>query len=171
MQKRSLVPNRPISSTSLSLPINTGAPKIGSAVRSCDTILGNQIPSSPAEMQSVYMEMYSPSESSPANGSYMPMSPSEVPRSMYTGSSSVHSHSRASSLTEEHLGSQYVDMDMSHNHSHGPKRGTHREGGAMSSAASSSSITSGTPSTDTRFADYPLEKVYSTFGPDDDENK
>lgn len=128
------------------------------------------------------MDMYSPSGSSPldtmGNGTYMPMSPSvDVPRSLYTGSSST--HSRASSLTEENLdiGSRYVDMDMSHNQSHASQSRRHAAGmvgvgeGGMSSAASSSSITSGTPSTDTRFADYPLEKVYSTFGPDDDDAK
>lgn len=145
------------------------------------------IHSSSAEAHSNYMEMYSPcSGSSPldptGNGHYMPMSPSvDVPRSLYTGSSST--HSRASSLTEENLdmSSRYVEMDLSiHNQSHVSHNnrrqhggvggvGGHMEGG-MSSAASSSSITSGTPSTDTRFADYPLEKVYSTFGPDDDEN-
>lgn len=135
------------------------------------------IHSSSAEgANSIYMDMYSPSGSSPldptGNGSYMPMSPSvDVPRSLYTGSSST--HSRASSLTEENLdiGSRYVDMDMSHNQSHASQNRRHGADGGMSSAASSSSITSGTPSTDTRFADYPLEKVYSTFGPDDDENK
>lgn len=126
-----------------------------------------------------YMDMYSPSGSSPldptGNGSYMPMSPGmDVPRSLYTGSSST--HSRASSLTEENLdmGSRYVDMDLSHNQSLASQNRRHAGdmgGGGISSAASSSSITSGTPSTDTRFADYPLEKVYSTFGPDDDDNK
>ena len=116
-----------------------------------------------------YMEMYSPSGSSPMDPSYMPMSPIvDVPRSLYMGSSST--HSRASSLTEENLdmGSRYVDMDMSHNQSQNRRHGND---GGLSSAASSSSITSGTPSTDTRFADYPLEKVSSFFGPDPDENK
>lgn len=41
----------------------------------------------------------------------------------------------------------------------------------LSSAASSSSITSGTPSTDIRFAEYQLDKIVSHFTPDDDETK
>lgn len=38
----------------------------------------------------------------------------------------------------------------------------------MSSAASSCSITSGTPSTDLRFGEYQLDKVVSIFTPDED---
>lgn len=190
--KRVPGPSRPPAATaaSLSLPIAGAGSSCGIAglkgmhrMNGGVDIAGSSSPaihSSSAEgHNSNYMDMYSPSGSSPMdpNGSYMPMSPSvDVPRSLYTGSSST--HSRASSLTEENLdiGSRYVDMDMSHNQSHASQnRRLHGGGGlgegGLSSAASSSSITSGTPSTDTRFADYPLEKVYSTFGPDDDENK
>lgn len=185
-QKRVPGPSRPTQAmaASLSLPIAAGSSgsafKGGVRTNGGSDIAGSSgspaIHSSSAEgPNSNYMDMYSPSGSSPldptGNGSYMPMSPSvDVPRSLYTGSSST--HSRASSLTEENLdiGSRYVDMDLSHNQSHASHNRRHGEGG-LSSAASSSSITSGTPSTDTRFADYPLEKVYSTFGPDDDENK
>lgn len=40
---------------------------------------------------------------------------------------------------------------------------------SISSAASSCSITSGTPSTDMRFAEYQLDKIVSHFTPDDDD--
>lgn len=42
---------------------------------------------------------------------------------------------------------------------------------SISSVASSCSITSGTPSTDFRFAEYQLDKVVSHFTPDDDDGK
>ncbi|KAF2898452.1 hypothetical protein ILUMI_07722 [Ignelater luminosus] len=51
----------------------------------------------------------------------------------------------------------YVDMS---------PRGRHT---TMSPAASTSSITSGTPSTDMRFAEYPLEKVSAYFTPSEEE--
>ncbi|KAF5290513.1 hypothetical protein FQA39_LY03617 [Lamprigera yunnana] len=51
----------------------------------------------------------------------------------------------------------YVDMS---------PRGRHAN---MSPAASTSSITSGTPSTDMRFAEYPLEKVSAYFTPSEEE--
>lgn len=51
----------------------------------------------------------------------------------------------------------YVDMS---------PRGRHTN---MSPAASTSSITSGTPSTDMRFAEYPLEKVSAYFTPSEEE--
>ncbi|XP_031354400.1 insulin receptor substrate 1-like isoform X5 [Photinus pyralis] len=51
----------------------------------------------------------------------------------------------------------YVDMS---------PRGRHAN---MSPAASTSSITSGTPSTDMRFAEYPLEKVSAYFPPTEDD--
>lgn len=185
-------PSRPPSAAaaSLSLPIATGGGSSGLSKggnRNNSDIVGSASPaihSSSAETHSNYMDMYSPSGSSPLDptgnlANYMPMSPIvDVSRSLYTGSSST--HSRASSLTEENvdLGSRYVDMDMSHNQSQAVNRrhggGSGMTGvteGGLSSAASSSSITSGTPSTDTRFADYPLEKVYATFGPDEDDNK
>lgn len=41
--------------------------------------------------------------------------------------------------------------------------------GGLSSAASSCSVTSGTPSTDSRFAEYHLDKVVSRFTPDDED--
>lgn len=52
----------------------------------------------------------------------------------------------------------YVDMS--------PGGGKHMN---MSPAASSSSVTSGTPSTDMRFSEYPLERGISFFSPADDE--
>ncbi|XP_055710405.1 insulin receptor substrate 2-B isoform X4 [Phlebotomus papatasi] len=146
--------------TSLSLPITQSqgqrkgspAPPVGSV-----------------EGRSSYIEMYSPCGSSPGDptgsSGYLPMSPGvDFGRGVYTGSSGV--HSRASSLAEEGVdggsqNDQYVDMDASHRH-----QGL----SGMSSAASSSSITSGTPSTDTRFADYPLEKVFARFTPDEEDN-
>ncbi|XP_055684141.1 insulin receptor substrate 2 isoform X5 [Lutzomyia longipalpis] len=145
--------------TSLSLPITqTQAHRKGSPAPPVGSVEG----------RSSYIEMYSPCGSSPGDptgsSGYLPMSPGvDFGRGVYTGSSGV--HSRASSLAEEGVdGSQhdqYVDMDPSHRH--------HTMSG-MSSAASSSSITSGTPSTDTRFADYPLEKVFARFTPDEEDN-
>lgn len=41
----------------------------------------------------------------------------------------------------------------------------------MSSAASSCSITSGTPSTDLRFGEFQLDKVASIFTPDEEETR
>jgi insulin receptor substrate 1 len=88
---------------------------------------------------------------------------------MYQGSSSA--HSRASSLAEEntdgyvpmsgHTQDTYVEMD-------GHIQRTLHEG--MSSAASSCSHhSSGTPSTDMRFSEYPLEKVVSAFTQSEDD--
>lgn len=86
---------------------------------------------------------------------------------IYTGSSGA--HSRASSLAEETLDGyvpmsheQYVDMD---------RNNRHHPTNSMSSAASSCSITSGTPSTDMRFAEYHLEKVIARFTPDEEEQR
>lgn len=91
---------------------------------------------------------------------------------IYTSSSGA--HSRASSLAEEpntgymqmcpQQSEDYVDMDQSrHHHIH------HHPTNSMSSAASSCSITSGTPSTDIRFVDYHLDKVSARFTPDDED--
>lgn len=57
---------------------------------------------------------------------------------------------------------EYIDMDQSNAH--------HTTSG-MSSAASSCSITSGTPSTDMRFAEYQLDKVVSRFTPDEEDTR
>lgn len=57
---------------------------------------------------------------------------------------------------------QYVDMD---------RNNRHHPTNSMSSAASSCSITSGTPSTDMRFAEYHLEKVIARFTPDEEEQR
>ncbi|CAL7950185.1 unnamed protein product [Xylocopa violacea] len=114
--------------------------------------------------QSSYIEMNSPSGSSPGrSGGYMQMN-------SITG----HSHSRASSLVEESntlpegyvpmapVGNNgYVDMDPSHNHNgHFPDD--------LSHGGSSCSVTSGTPSTDLRFSEYHLDKVISFLPPGDD---
>lgn len=99
--------------------------------------------------------MYSPCGSSPGRGgAYMPMSPAT------TGMS----HSRASSLVEESTAPDgyvpmapvgddgYVPMDPSNGHNgHFPDD--------MSQHGSCCSVTSGTPSTDLRLSDYPLDKV------------
>ncbi|XP_014222975.1 mucin-17 isoform X3 [Trichogramma pretiosum] len=110
--------------------------------------------------QSSYVEMFSPSGSSPGQSVYMPMSPA-------TGG---HSHSRTSSLVDDsHEGyvpmaplgdTSYVDMD--------PIGAHHRANGHFSDDGSSGSVTSGTPSTDLRFAEYHLEKVPSFLSPIDD---
>lgn len=81
-------------------------------------------------------------------------------------------HSRTSSLAEEAPDNSmatktddggYVDMEPS-------KEGTTH---AMSPAASTCSVTSGTPSTDLRFSEFHLEKVASYFTPseEDEENR
>ncbi|XP_055548989.1 mucin-5AC isoform X4 [Wyeomyia smithii] len=142
-----------------------------------------------------YMEMCSPCGSSPGdpsgNGGYIPMSPiADFPRSMYLGSSSA--HSRASSLAEDtvdgyvpmaapsHTTEEYVDMEPSHNSNSSSNRTVPvptvtatgmiaGNGGNISSAASSCSITSGTPSTDMRFSEYHLEKVVARFTPSEDD--
>lgn len=144
-----------------------------------------------------YMEMYSPCGSSPGDHQmgtgYMIMSPGVdfsrryvsfisvhvafpnvitfLSYSIYTNSSGA--HSRASSLAEDtndgyvpsdpvQPSEEYVDM-IDSNPQH-PASG-------MSSAASSCSITSGTPSTDMRFAEYQLDKVVSRFTPDEEDTR
>lgn len=108
--------------------------------------------------------MYSPCGSSPGRGgAYMPMSPATT----------VHSHSRGSSLVEESnvdgyvpmapVGDDgYVDMDPINNHNgHFPDDASQNDG-------SSCSVTSGTPSTDLRFSEYHLDKVTSFLAPGED---
>lgn len=88
-------------------------------------------------------------------------------------------HSQASSLAEDCIDSyvpiqsnlrssneEYIDME-SKKRQHALMNNT----SSLSSAASSCSITSGTPSTDIRFAEYQLDKVVSHFTPDDDDPK
>ena len=89
--------------------------------------------------------------------------------SLYAIGSAAHSH--ASSLAEETTDGyvpndpapeEYVDMmDQSNRHNTS----------GLSSAASSCSITSGTPSTDMRFAEYQLDKVVSRFTPDEEDTR
>lgn len=91
---------------------------------------------------------------------------------MFVGTNSS-AHSQASSLAEDcvdsyvpvqsgrPLGEEYIDMEQNLQHANNTS--------SMSSAASSCSITSGTPSTDLRFAEYQLDKVVSHFTPDDDD--
>ncbi|XP_058056778.1 mucin-19 [Anopheles bellator] len=144
---------------------------------------------------SAYMEMCSPSGSSPGDPSgscYMAMSPvADYSRGLCSSSSA---HSRASSLAEDLVdgyvpmsmprgassavptvlqpSEEYLSMDLTLNGGvSGPNTLTNRltgtVGGGMSSAASSCSITSGTPSTDLRLS---LEKVPAYIGqsgPDD----
>ncbi|XP_062707133.1 serine-rich adhesin for platelets isoform X7 [Aedes albopictus] len=139
-----------------------------------------------------YMEMCSPCGSSPGdpsgNSGYIPMSPStDFPRGLYSSSA----HSRTSSLAEDtvdayvpmaapgHNTEEYVDMDPSHNSSSNrtlaaattaSQAATTAGGnGNISSAASSCSITSGTPSTDMRFSGYHLDKVEARFTPSEDD--
>uniref|UniRef100_A0A4Y0BM24 Insulin receptor substrate 1 n=1 Tax=Anopheles funestus TaxID=62324 RepID=A0A4Y0BM24_ANOFN len=144
---------------------------------------------------SAYMEMCSPSGSSPGDPSgscYMAMSPvADFSRGLCSSSSA---HSRASSLAEDMVdGAGYVPMTMSRTApateeyvlmdpaliggassrlsnatsvgGSGNNGGSGIGGGGMSSAASSCSITSGTPSTDLRLS---LEKVPAYIGQNDD---
>lgn len=84
--------------------------------------------------------------------------------------------SQASSLAEDcvdsyvpvqsglrQTGEEYIDMEQNLPNANNTS--------SMSSAASSCSITSGTPSTDLRFAEYQLDKVVAHFTPDDDDPK
>lgn len=92
---------------------------------------------------------------------------------IYVGTNSS-AQSQASSLAEDCVDSyvpvqsgmpttdeQYIDMEQNVHHANNTS--------SMSSAASSCSITSGTPSTDLRFAEYQLDKVTAHFTPDDDD--
>lgn len=97
---------------------------------------------------------------------------------MYTGSGSG-PQSQASSLAEEHTDAyvpvkgmqhpseEYIDMDQNSSRQHNHNTTT----SSMSSAASSCSITSGTPSTDMRFAEYHMDKVVSHITPDDEDTR
>lgn len=84
---------------------------------------------------------------------------------IFVGSNSC-AHSQASSLAEDCVDSyvpvqsglpreEYIDMEQNIHH--------------VNNTSSMSSITSGTPSTDLRFAEYQLDKVVSHFTPDDDD--
>ncbi|KAF6208420.1 hypothetical protein GE061_016876 [Apolygus lucorum] len=121
-----------------------------------------------------YKSNYSPSQVSRLESlhtakdlSYMIMTPGANVTKPHSKSSA--NHSRGSSLTEEgyvpmapgNSDDGYVDMD------HGSTRHRdHYQSGELS-AGSSCSMTSGTPSTDQRFSDYPLDKVISYF-PDEE---
>lgn len=86
---------------------------------------------------------------------------------IFVGSNS-YAHSQSSSLAEDCVDSyvpvqsgmpreEYIDMEQNLHHAN--------------NTSSMSSITSGTPSTDLRFAEYQLDKVVSHFTPDDDDPK
>lgn len=60
-------------------------------------------------------------------------------------------------------------MDPTHNQSLPKTSSVPNNTSSISSAASSCSITSGTPSTDLRFAEYQLDKIVSHFTPDDED--
>lgn len=92
--------------------------------------------------------------------------------------SSSGAHSQASSLADDCVDAyvpvqsgvrptteEYIDMEASHR-----QHANANTNSSVSSAASSCSITtSGTPSTDMRFAEYQLDKIVSHFTPDDDD--
>lgn len=99
--------------------------------------------------------------------------------SVFTGSGSG-PQSQASSLAEDPgdayvpvkgvqpPSEEYIDMDQtnsSRQHNHNTTTSS------ISSAASSCSITSGTPSTDMRFAEYHMDKVVSHITPDDEDTR
>ncbi|KAK9507542.1 hypothetical protein O3M35_007373 [Rhynocoris fuscipes] len=121
--------------------------------------------------QASFLELYSPSNSSPMEnpGNYLPMSPGDNRAAYY--SRNVVNHSRGSSLTEDGyvpmapgaLDDGYVDMD------HGYKKNKHEryQSGDLSTG-SSCSVTSGTPSTDLRFNEYTLDKVTSYLTQEED---
>lgn len=94
------------------------------------------------------------------------------------GDTSSYVHSQASSLAEDCVDSSYVPVQCGVPSSNEEYIDMHSKiiqnsnlPSNLSSAASSSSITSGTPSTDIRFAEYQLDKIVSHFTPDDDETK
>lgn len=174
------------SSATLSLPIQQ--PHTASA-RKFSPGRSNQAPivkTGTSPSQSNYMEMNSPSGSSPMDtpGNYMIMSPGNAPdsvrntashnRNMQHTAPSSANHSRTSSLAEEtpdgyipmmpgQTDDGYVDMEPSAADGH-----DEFHHGEMS-PTSSCSITSGTPSTDLRFSEYPLEKVNSYLTPSEEE--
>ncbi|XP_074107588.1 insulin receptor substrate 1 chico isoform X4 [Cotesia typhae] len=148
-----------------------------------------------SSQQSSYVEMHSPCGSSPGRGTlgpgpgvvqnnmagngpnsgiYCPNSGTYLPMSPGTAVHS-HSHSRASSLIEEATlpdgyvpmapvgDDEYVDMDPANQNGHS----YHDD--MMSQHGSSCSVTSGTPSTDLRFSEYPLDKVASYLTPSEED--
>ncbi|RZF43336.1 hypothetical protein LSTR_LSTR001597 [Laodelphax striatellus] len=124
-------------------------------------------PSSPS--QASLSDVYSPPcGSSPleTSSAYMPMSPGERGMTgVRAGGAHSANHSRGCSLAEEGYvpmapsihDDGYVDMDI-HGRSNRNLSEHFRDGEL--SASSSCSITSGTPSTDIRFPEYTLEKMY-----------
>lgn len=69
------------------------------------------------------------------------------------------------------MSEEYIDMDPSRNHlTTNAVNVPQNNANSVSSIVSSCSVTSGTPSTDMRFAEYQLDKIVSHFTPDDDEN-
>ncbi|XP_062545853.1 mucin-2 isoform X2 [Armigeres subalbatus] len=131
------------------------------------------------------------------NSGYIPMSPStDFPRGLYSSSAHSRTSSLAEDTVDAyvpmaapgHNTEEYVDMDPSHNSSNrtiapssgfaatishaatiGGGGGGGGGNGNISSAASSCSITSGTPSTDMRFSGYHLDKVEARFTPSEDD--
>ncbi|PSN55127.1 hypothetical protein C0J52_01863 [Blattella germanica] len=127
----------------------------------------SQIPTGNFKSGSPNQDAYSPYGSSPLDpvGGYITMSPGTTIPEANTNSrrhaTSSSNHSRASSVAEETpngyvpmapVDDGYVDMDP-----------------VEMSPSSSCSITSGTPSTDMRFSEYPLEKVSSYFTPSEED--
>lgn len=174
------------SAATLSLPIqqpHSGAARKFSPGRSAQ---GAILKTGTSPSHSNYMEMNSPCGSSPMDtpANYMIMSPGNAPDSVrnaafhnrnfqHTAPSSAN-HSRTSSLAEEtpdgyvpmmpgQTDDGYVDMDPQSVDVHDDFH--HGE----MSPSSSCSITSGTPSTDLRFSEYPLEKVNSYLTPSEEE--
>ncbi|XP_044004614.1 probable serine/threonine-protein kinase nek3 isoform X2 [Aphidius gifuensis] len=132
--------------------------------------------------QSSYVEMHSPSNSSPGQGgdlsSYLPMSPAtHHHHHHHNNQHNNNNHSRTSSLVEDITlsgdgyvpmaplpitNTGYIDMDRSSNHNNG------HYSDDMSQHGSTCSVTSGTPSTDSRLIGYSLDKVTSFLPPIDD---
>lgn len=115
---------------------------------------------------SSYVEMCGSWNSSSGQSGYMQMSPA-----------TVNSHSRSSSFAEDNnntLPDGYVPMAPIHDASYvdmDPTNVNYNENSTDNGSHytdSNCSVTSGTPSTDTRFSEYHLDKVTSFFGPGDD---
>ncbi|XP_046397313.1 treacle protein isoform X2 [Ischnura elegans] len=132
-----------------------------------------------SSQEAPYMEMHSPCGTSPLESAdgYMAMSPvgSGGGPLVADGGTSMKAAVKQEDgyvpMTPGHpTDDGYVDMEPhQHKPHHDATDGSGVSRGEMSPAASSCSVTSGTPSTDTRFSEYHLEKVSSYFTPSEEE--
>ncbi|XP_071451425.1 serine-rich adhesin for platelets [Hetaerina americana] len=175
---------------SLSLPLQSVV-SLGRPCQSGHVVKGQQqqviraSASSPTSQHGAYMEMHSPCGTSSFDSvdGYMPMSPvgggGGGPLFPTAEGSCSGGATRGPSQTAKQedgyvpmtpgrpTDDGYVDMEPHQNKEDGGMSITGQ--GDMSPAASNCSVTSGTPSTDTRFSEYHLEKVSAYFTPSEEE--